>query len=127
MVQEFKGYPVLIVQGAQILNNVPGLDKEKYKYQIQKSTDKIDYNISLVIKQLSPSAEQLLNKIALFNNQSFSKDFICIITNNANNLDDNIFELSKFALITNIDASKDNPVFEMHDVIAQKILKKWCK
>ncbi|WP_231278379.1 hypothetical protein [Rickettsia bellii] len=31
LVQEFKGYPVLIVQGAQILNNVPGLDKEEYK------------------------------------------------------------------------------------------------
>ncbi|MCC8377131.1 MAG: tetratricopeptide repeat protein [Rickettsia endosymbiont of Graphium doson] len=124
LVQEFKGYPVLIVQGAQILNNVPGLDKEKYKHQIQKSNDKIDYNISLVIKQLSPSAKQLLSKIALLNNQSFSKDFLGIITDNKDNLNDDIFELSKLALITNIDASEDNPFFEMHDVIAQKILEK---
>ncbi|MGU9986860.1 MULTISPECIES: tetratricopeptide repeat protein [unclassified Rickettsia] len=124
LVQEFKGYPVLIVQGAQILNNVPGLDKEKYKHQIQKSNDKIDYNISLVIKQLSSSAKQLLSKIALLNNQSFSKDFLGIITDNKDNLNDDIFELSKFALITNIDASEDNPVFELHDVIAQKILEK---
>ncbi|ABV78994.1 Tetratricopeptide repeat-containing protein [Rickettsia bellii OSU 85-389] len=124
LVQEFKCYPVLIVQGAQILNNVPGLDKEKYKHQIQKSNDKIDYNISLVINQLSTSAKQLLSKIALLNNQSFSKDFLGIITDNKDNLNDDIFELSKFALITNIDASEDNPVFEMHDVIAQKILEK---
>ena len=124
LVQEFKGYPVLIVQGAQILNNVPGLDKEEYKNKIQKSNDKISFNLSLVTEQLKPSTRQLLNKIALLNNQSFSKDLLRIITDNKDNLNDDIFELSKFALITNIDASEDNPVFEMHDVIAQKILEK---
>jgi hypothetical protein len=29
--------------------------------------------------------------------------------------------LSKFALISNIDPHETNPIFEMHDVIAQKI------
>lgn len=48
LVQEFKGYPVLIVQGAQILNNVPGLDKEKYKHQIQKLIGKIPLDARLV-------------------------------------------------------------------------------
>lgn len=76
LVQEFKGYPVLIVQGAQILNNVPGLDKEKYKHQIQKSNDKISFNLSLVSKQLKPSTMQLLNKIALLNNQSFLRIYL---------------------------------------------------
>ncbi|WP_341788163.1 hypothetical protein [Rickettsia endosymbiont of Lasioglossum villosulum] len=61
LVQEFKGYPVLIVQGAQILNNVPGLDKEEYKNKIQKSNDKISFNLSLVTEQLKPSTRQLLN------------------------------------------------------------------
>ncbi|WP_341793683.1 MULTISPECIES: tetratricopeptide repeat protein [unclassified Rickettsia] len=122
LVQEFKGYPVLIVQGAQILNNVPGLKKEEYKNKIQKSNDKINLNISLVTEQLELSAKQLLNKIALLNTQSFSKDLLDIITDNKSTLDDDIFQLSKFALITNIDSSEDNPVFEMHDVIALKIL-----
>ncbi|ABE04872.1 tetratricopeptide repeat protein [Rickettsia bellii] len=124
LVQEFKGYPVLIVQGAQILNNVPGLDKEEYKNKIQKSNDKISFNLSLVTEQLKSSTRQLLNKIALLNNQSFSKDLLRIITDNKDNLNDDIFELSKFALITNIDAREDNPVFEMHDVIVQKVLEK---
>jgi len=124
LVQEFKGYPVLTVQGAQILNNVPGLNKDEYKNKIHKSTDKISFNISLVTEQLKPSANQLLNKIALLNTQSFSKDLLGIITDNKDTINDDIFELSKFALISNIDASEDNPVFEMHDVIAQKILEK---
>ncbi|WP_419235488.1 hypothetical protein [Rickettsia endosymbiont of Nabis limbatus] len=76
LVQEFKGYPVLIVQGAQILNNVPGLDKEEYKNKIQESDDKISFNLSLVTEQLKPSTRQLLNKIALLNNQSFSKGLL---------------------------------------------------
>lgn len=124
LVQEFKGYPVLTVQGAQILNNVPGLNKEEYKNKIQKASDKINFNISLVTNQLKPSANSLLNKIALLNTQSFSKGLLGIITSNKDTLDDDIFELSKFALIANIDSNEVNPVFEMHDVIAQNILEK---
>ncbi|WP_342270281.1 tetratricopeptide repeat protein [Rickettsia endosymbiont of Orchestes rusci] len=124
LVQEFKGYPVLTVQGAQILNNVKGLNKEEYKNKIHKSTDKISFNISLVIEQLKPTAKQLLNKIALLNTQSFSKDLLGIITDSKNTLDDDIFQLSKFALISNIDPDEANPIFEMHDVITQKILDK---
>lgn len=124
LVEEFKGYPVLTVQGAQILNKIPGLNKDEYKSKIHKSTDKISFNISLVTEQLKPSAKQLLNKIALLNNQSFSKDLLGIITDSKNTLNNDIFKLSKFALISNIDANEDNPVFEMHDVIAQKILEK---
>ncbi|MGI4753524.1 MAG: hypothetical protein ACRYE8_07410, partial [Janthinobacterium lividum] len=52
------------------------------------------------------------------------KNLLRIITDNKDNLNDDIFELSKFALITNIDAREDNPVFEMHDVIVQKVLEK---
>ncbi|EER22584.1 MULTISPECIES: hypothetical protein [spotted fever group] len=119
--QEFAGYPIMIVQGAQLLNQVPGLDKEEYRRQIGQSTDKIKLNITLAIKELKPSARELLNKIALINNQAFSKDLLQIITGDKNNLDDDIYQLSKFALIANIDPNDTNPIFEMHDVIAQKI------
>ncbi|WP_375327173.1 tetratricopeptide repeat protein [Candidatus Tisiphia endosymbiont of Nemotelus uliginosus] len=119
--QEFAGYPILIVQGAQLLNQVPGLDKEEYKKKIQQSTDKIKLNITLAIKELKPSARELLNKIALINNQAFSKDLLRIITDDQNLLGDDIYQLSKFALIANIDPNETNPIFEMHDVIAQKI------
>lgn len=122
LVQEFVGYPVLIVQGAQLLNQVPGLDQEGYKRKIQQSTDKVKLNIILATNELKSSTRALLNKIALMNNQAFSKDLLRIITNDESTLDDDIYQLSKFALIANIDRNGNNPVFEMHDVIAQKIM-----
>ncbi|MCC8483453.1 MAG: tetratricopeptide repeat protein [Rickettsia endosymbiont of Labidopullus appendiculatus] len=124
--EKFAGYPILIVQGAQLLNNVKDLDRKEYKDKIQQSTDKIQLNITLVINELKPSAKKLLNKIALINNQGFSKDLLKIITDNQNTLDDDLYQLSKFALISNIDSDDTNPVFEMHDVIAQKIAEINC-
>jgi tetratricopeptide (TPR) repeat protein len=119
--KEFAGYPIMIVQGVQLLNNVQGLNREGYTKKIQQSTDKIELNITLVINELKPSTKKLLNKIALINNQGFSKELLKIITDNQNTLDDDLYQLSKFALISNIDSHDTNPIFEMHDVIAQKI------
>jgi len=122
LAEVFHGYPILIVQGTQLSNHIKGLDRKEYKKKIYSSADKIKLNIELAIKELTPSASQLLNKIALINNQAFSKDLLKIITNNPNNLDDDIYQISKFVLISNIDSEEKNPVFEMHDVIANKII-----
>ncbi len=119
--KEFAGYPIMIVQGAQLLNNVKGLDKAGYKKKIQQSTDRIQLNIMLTINELKPSARNLLNKIALINNQGFSKDLLSFITDDQSTLNDDIYQLSKISLISNIDSHEANPIFEMHDVIAQKI------
>lgn len=121
LVNTFKGYPILIVQGSQLLNEVQGLSKAEYKRKILQSADKIKLNIELAIKSLKPSAKQLLNKIALINNQSFSKQLLNAITDNQNTLDDDIYALSKFLLISHTDRNEDNPLFEMHDVIAEKV------
>ncbi|WP_367364160.1 tetratricopeptide repeat protein [Candidatus Tisiphia endosymbiont of Nedyus quadrimaculatus] len=122
LVQEFVGYPILIVQGTQLLNQVPGLNQEEYKKRIRDSADKIKLNITLAIKELKPNAKRLLNKIALINNQAFSKALLKIIADDKNTIDDDIYQLSKFALISNTDPNETNPVFEMHDVIANKIM-----
>ncbi|WP_367364288.1 tetratricopeptide repeat protein [Candidatus Tisiphia endosymbiont of Nedyus quadrimaculatus] len=122
LTQYFSGYPILIVQGAQLLNKIKGLDKEEYKKKIYQSTDKIATNISMAIQELKPSAVNLLNKIALINNQSFSKQLLAIIIDNKDTLDDDIYQLSKFMLISNIDSNQDNPIFEMHDIISNKIM-----
>ncbi|MCC8378093.1 MAG: tetratricopeptide repeat protein [Rickettsia endosymbiont of Graphium doson] len=122
LAQEFKGYPILMVQGSQILNQVQGLSLNEYKKKIQEADDKIELNIELAINELSPSARKLLNEIALINNQSFSKEFLISITSDKDHLDDDIYNISKFALITNIEPNEDNPTFEMHDVIVEKIL-----
>ncbi|MEY4463718.1 MAG: hypothetical protein RLZZ81_689 [Pseudomonadota bacterium] len=122
LTQEFGGYPILVVQGAQILNQVQGLNLEEYKKKIKASKDKIELNIKLAINELKSSAKRLLDEIALLNNQSFSKELLNSITDDKNSVDDDIYQLSKFALITNIEPNEVNPIFEMHDVIAEKIL-----
>ncbi|WP_342278323.1 hypothetical protein [Candidatus Tisiphia endosymbiont of Myopa tessellatipennis] len=122
LTQSFSGYPILIVQGTQLLNKIKGLDKEEYKKKIYQSTDKIATNINMAIQELTPSAIKLLNKIALLNNQSFSKQLLTAITYNPDTLNDDIYQLSKFMLISNIDPNEDNPVFEMHDVVSNKIM-----
>jgi len=71
---------------------------------------------------LKPSARQLLHKIALINNQAFSKQLLGVITDSATTIEDDIYQLSKFMLISNIDSDQVNPIFEMHDVIALKIM-----
>ncbi|MDR0774573.1 MAG: tetratricopeptide repeat protein [Rickettsia sp.] len=122
LTQSFSGYPILIVQGAQLLNKIKGLDKEEYKKKIYQSTDKIATNISMAIQQLNPSAVKLLNKIALLNNQSFSKQLLSTITDHKDTLDDDIYQLSKSMLISNINPNEDNPIFEMHDIVSNKIM-----
>ncbi|MCC8371331.1 MAG: tetratricopeptide repeat protein [Rickettsia endosymbiont of Pseudomimeciton antennatum] len=124
--EEFTGYPILMVQGAQLLNNVKGLNREEYKRKIQQSTDKIKFNIMFAINELKPSSRKLLNKIALINNQGFSKELLSFITDDKNTMNDDLYQLSKFALISNIDPNDTNPIFEMHDVIAQKIAEINC-
>lgn len=117
-----KGYPILVVQTAQLLNQFKGLELETYKRKILESSDKIKLNISVAIDKLSPSAVGLLYQIALINNQSFSKDFLKYIASDKSNIEDDIYQISKFSLITNIEADAKNPVLEMHDIIMQTIL-----
>jgi hypothetical protein len=118
----FKGYPILIVQGAQLLNRVKGLSRDEYKKKVYQSVDKIKLNIELAIKELPTSAVNLLSKIALINNQAFSKNLLKIITDYPDNLENDIFQLSKLMLISNVEANEQNPIFEMHDIISQKVL-----
>jgi len=117
----FHGYPVLIVQASRLLKQVKGLDAEVYKKLTYKSADKIKTNIELANKSLNKSAREILAKVALLNNQSFSKKLLSIIAPSSSTLSEDIYNLSKFALIVNVDSSVSNPIYEMHDVIANKI------
>ena len=121
LVEEFQGYPILLVQGTQILNNIKGLNYEKYKKMIRDSDNKILLNIELCMKELTPSSMALLKKIALINNNKFSKSFLKMATDNKETIDDDIYQLSKYVLISNIDSNQDNPIFEMHNIIAETI------
>lgn len=122
LAEAFSGYPILIVQGAQLLNKIKGLDRREYKNKIYQSADKIKTNVMVAIQELKPNAVKLLSKIALINNQRFSKQLLSLIVDDSSTIEDDIYQLSKFMLIANVDANENNPIFEMHDIIAQKIL-----
>jgi hypothetical protein len=118
---EFKGYPILIVQGAQLLNEVKGLTFDEYKEKIQNTDDTIKLNIMLAINELKPSAKNLLQKIALINNQAFSKNLLRMISDNPDRIGNDIYYLTKFALISSANNDEKNPNFEMHDVIYDRV------
>ncbi|MDX1916432.1 MAG: tetratricopeptide repeat protein [Rickettsiaceae bacterium] len=118
---EFKGYPILVVQGAQLLKEIKGLSQEEYKKKLNGAQDKIRTNIELAISPIGNNAKNLLFKIALMNNQRFSKKLASIITDSPQTLDDDLYKLSKFVLITCVDSNESNPIFEMHDVVASNI------
>lgn len=117
-----KGYPILVAQTAQLLNQFKGLELETYKKKILESSDKIRLNINIAISKLPTSAVKLLYQIALINNQSFSKDFLKYIAGNVSDIEDDIYQISKYSLIANVDSNDQKPVFEMHDIIVQTIL-----
>nr|WP_016926518.1 hypothetical protein [Rickettsia conorii] len=89
--------------------------REIQEKKINASKDKIELNIKLVSNELKPSAKRLLDGIALLNNQSVSKELLNSITEDKHSLDDDIYQFSKFALISNIEPNEVNPIFEMHD------------
>lgn len=120
--EEFKGYPVLIVQGAQLINAIKGLDKKEYVKKIDQLADKIKFNLELAKKELTVSANKLVHTIALINNQKFSKTLLGFLIKDRSSIGDDLYQLQKLGLISNIDSSEHNPMFEMHDIIAEKIL-----
>lgn len=117
-----KGYPILVVQTAQLFNQFKGLEMKTYTKKVMESSDKIKLNIDLAISELSPAAVELLYKIALINNQSFSKNFLEYIVNDKTTIDDDLYQISKYSLVSNIDSNDQNPIFEMHDIIVQTII-----
>ena len=122
LAEGFNGYPVLIVQGSKLLNQIQGLDEGIYMKKVLQSEDKIKSNILLALRELKPTASDLLYRIALINNQSFSKSVLQSITASPATLDEDIFQLSNFSLISNTNSSNKDSLFEMHDVTAQKLL-----
>ena len=120
--KNLKGYPILVVQTAQLLNQFKGVEMETYKRKVIESSDKIRLNVDLAMSKLPPSAIDLLYQISLINNQSFSKSLLEYIANDKTTIDDDLYQISKYSLISSVNANEQNPIFEMHDVIVQTII-----
>lgn len=123
LTENFAGYPIIIVQAIQLINKVQGLNRNEYKKMIYNNSDKIKSNVEMALKELTPSSRDLLFKVSLINNQFFSYEFLKIITDFPESLDNDLFQLSRLALISNVDSDRENPAFEMHDITAEALCK----
>ena len=124
IVEQMPNAPVSIVLGAQLINTYPGMTVDKYKELLQNSNNKLQLNIKLAMSILTPSANDLLHKISLINNQSLSKQFLKIIT--GRNVEEEILELSKLSLLNCIDPNQENPIYEMHDLVMEEVQKQYA-
>ena len=120
LAKAFKGSPVLTVQAALFLKENKYVSVEEYKNIIAKSDNKVKTHIELVIKHLSDTSRDLLNKAALLNNQKLSKNIIEHITTNKSHLTENLYSLSRFGLIETINQKELE--FEMHDTVKDAVL-----
>lgn len=121
LVQAFKGYPILVAQGAMFLKK-NNMSVAEYKKTLANSEDKMTSHIKMVLKQLPNSSKELLQKIAVINNQQFSKKLLQSIADD-NTLSDDLENITRFGLITELYQKNDNQVFAMHDAVAESVLK----
>jgi hypothetical protein len=118
----FKGYPLLIAQGAIFLSDNQYMDVVEYKKLIKKADNKAEAHIKIVLNYLPESSKDLLYKIAIINNHAISKNILENIVHDKSNLSEDIYNLKKFGLIMPIDDSDNMQIFEMHDMIKETVL-----
>jgi len=121
LVSTFKGYPLLITKAAIFLETNKYISLEEYNSILAQSDDKMRNHMDLVKKELTPSAQNLLYKIAMINTQKFSKSLIRIIANNKTFLED-LQSISRFGLISLVYEAQDKQIFEMHDTVRKSII-----
>ncbi|EER22310.1 MULTISPECIES: tetratricopeptide repeat protein [spotted fever group] len=122
LVEIFKGYPGPLVQGAMLIKEHNYLSLDEYKDILTNSSDPITAHMKIIRSLLSEHDNKLLLKIALINNQNFSKNMLESITGDINTVGKSIYNLTRFGLIKHIGTMRKENMFEMHDAIKNAIL-----
>lgn len=121
LVEIFDGYPGSIVRGALLLKENNYLSLDEYKSVLSKSSNLMKTHMELVLNLLTPSDRAVLKRIAVLNNQNFSKNLLKIISDEPTLTGENLYNLNRFGLIRNTYNDQDN-FFEMHDVVRDSTL-----
>ena len=121
LIEIFDGYPGSIVRGALLLKENNYLSLDEYKSILSKSTNPMKVHMELVLQLLTSGDKELLKRIAVLNNQNFSKNLIKIISEEPTLIGENLYNLNRFGLIKNTYNDQDN-FFEMHDVVRDSTL-----
>jgi len=120
LIKAFNGNPVLTVQATMFLKENKYMTVQEYINIISKSNNRVKNHVNLVFKNLSQSAQELLQKIALINNQRFSQNILKIIGNETTIVKD-LRSVIRFGLIDDI-YDKNEAIFEMHDTLKDSVL-----
>lgn len=121
LVDSFKGYPILVAQGAMFLNQNNHMTVSDYKKVIDKSEDKIKTHVEVVLKALPDSAKDLLKVISVLNNQQFSKKLLLEIVK-IDSFTNDLNSLIRFGLVSSTFNDSNSNTFEMHDTIKEAVL-----
>lgn len=121
LISQFKGYPISLTQAAIFLDTNKHMSLEEYSAILTKSENKMKHHIELVIKELNASAINLLYKIAMINNQKFSKSLIKTM-NNSDSFTEDLQSIIKFGLISLVSEDANRETFEMHDTVKKSLI-----
>ncbi len=122
----FDGYPVVIVTAATFLKQNKYIELNEYEsmHSSERNYRSIKKMLDLMINELSFSAQELLIECALLNNHYLSKDILYATASDKDNFNDNIYQLSRFSMISDTPNSDKSNIteFEMHDLVKKNII-----
>ncbi len=118
----YKGYPGPIVQSAMLLKEHNYLSVDEYEAILESSDDPIVAHMEIIKKLLDIEDNKLLLKIALINNQYFSRGILKLIISDSTKIGNGLYNLHRFGLIKNIEKMNNNTIFEMHDTVKAAVL-----
>ena len=119
-----KGSPTaLIVDSAYFLNNHPHYTVKEYIKKMTNDNELVKNYLEMTMSSLSMEAKKLLTKIALLNNQAISKNIISNILDKDVDVNEVITELSSTNLLRMINTDRNNPIFGLHDIYKNELLK----
>lgn len=121
LLKDSKGYPLLIARASMFLNSNKHLSYSEYKNLIKDKADDTLTYVELIYSKLIISERKLVIKMALINNQQFSKNLLKVLCSD-DHLVQYITTLLNYGLIITRKFDNHNPEFEMHDIIKKNIL-----
>ena len=97
--------PCIIGYSSIFIENNPHITVDEYIELIKGEKDKIKGHIKLVLKNLSSKTKEVLNTIALLDNNKISFNLLNLIYEDKNLISKAIIELTRYGLVENVDDS----------------------
>lgn len=121
LANKLNGYPITISNSAIFLKANNYITYDEYEKYLDKSDNYMETYVTVLSKQLSKSALDLLNQLVFFNNQSISKSLINKIANVDSFVED-LVSLNRYQIVSPKGNDNDFPVFEMHDKLKDSVI-----